>query len=83
MNGAMKSAKFFSYKEFTLTASAGKSFIKIIKGKRLRIFIENVTEAKFALFYPVAACPTGTPKPSCESNVSGKLMSDYQIGTKN
>ena len=46
----MKSAKFFSYKEFTLAAIVRKSFIKTIKGKKLRIVIENVTEAKFALF---------------------------------
>ena len=50
VNEAMKSAKFFSYKELTLTASAGKSFIKTVKGKKLKIVIENVTEAKFALF---------------------------------
>ena len=50
VNEAMKSAKFFSYKELTLTTSAGKSFIKTIKGKKLRVVIENVTEAKFALF---------------------------------
>ena len=50
VNEAMKSAKFFSYKELTLTASAGKSFIKTIKGKKLKIVIENVTKAKFALF---------------------------------
>jgi len=50
VNEAMSSANFFSYKELTLTASAGKSFIKTIKSKKLRIVIENVTEAKFALF---------------------------------
>ena len=50
VNEAMKSAKFFSYKELTLTTSAGKSFIKTIKGKELRVVIENVTEAKFTLF---------------------------------
>ena len=47
----MKSAKFFSYKELTLTANVGKSFIKTVKGKKLKIVIENVTEAKFALVY--------------------------------
>jgi hypothetical protein len=50
VNEAMKSAKFFSYKELTLTASTRKSFIKTIKGKKLKIVIENITEVKFALF---------------------------------
>jgi hypothetical protein len=50
MDEAMRSAKFFSYKELTITASASKSFIQTIKSKKLKIVIENITEAKFALF---------------------------------
>jgi hypothetical protein len=50
LDEAQKSALFFKYKELTLTAKSGKSFIKTVKGKKINIIVESITEAGFPLF---------------------------------
>jgi hypothetical protein len=50
VNYAMDNAKFFRQKTLQLYVKTGKSLIRTIKGKRIKVIINTISVAEFPLF---------------------------------